>query len=144
MKDINSYAYFNKGLYLYKNHLNEWAVNSKNDNCYLKLFDTKQAAINFIKSEYKAIEIYYLTLDDKKLDILKGFYASLYNANFNQGSFNSYFWAEYMDSYHISWFVQNGVSSLAQKRESNFKYLKPQIETIWNEWLEFFNSKKAA
>jgi hypothetical protein len=80
-----------------------------------------------------------MKLTHQQLDALKGLYAHCYHAKFDGGELNAPFWAEQLDRLEVPWFIQNLVADLAGKRESNAKYLTPQINKIVLEYNRYIN-----
>ncbi len=63
-------------------------------------------------------------ISDSQFSVLQGFFAHLWCVKFDgvKGDFG--WWAKHLDSLGISWYVQNTISALADKRENAFYYLR--------------------
>jgi hypothetical protein len=67
-------------------------------------------------------------LDYKQYNLVQGFFAHLWAVRWNKGKKEFDAWAKILDEAKISWYVQNSISAIADKRESAFLYLRNQLE----------------
>lgn len=67
------------------------------------------------------------TLTSNQYNYIQGFFAHLWAVKWDGAKADFGFWAKQLDSLGVSWYIQNSVSALVDKRESGFLYLRPQL-----------------
>lgn len=79
------------------------------------------------------------TLNQNQYNAIQGFFAHLWAAYWDKGNKDYAGWAKILDGLQIPWWVQNQVSGLADKRESAFLYLRPQLSKLGIEVSQSWN-----